>query len=37
MELIDLKTQYRQYQSEIDARLKAVLAHGQFIMGPEMN
>jgi len=36
MELIDLKTQYRQYQSEIDARLKAVLAHGQFIMGPEI-
>src|SRR6516225_8398729 len=36
MELIDLKAQYRQYQSEIDARLKAVLAHGQFIMGPEI-
>jgi UDP-2-acetamido-2-deoxy-ribo-hexuluronate aminotransferase len=36
MEFIDLKTQYRHYQAEIDARMKAVLAHGHFIMGPEI-
>jgi UDP-2-acetamido-2-deoxy-ribo-hexuluronate aminotransferase len=36
MEFIDLKEQYRRYQSEIDARMKRVLAHGQFIMGPEI-
>lgn len=36
MEFIDLKTQYLQYQSEIDARMRAVLDHGKFIMGPEI-
>lgn len=36
MEFIDLKTQYRRYQSEIDARMQAVLQHGHFIMGPEI-
>lgn len=36
MEFIDLDTQYRQYQSEIDKRMKAVLEHGQYIMGPEV-
>lgn len=36
MEFIDLKTQYRRYQSEIDRRMKQVLDHGQFIMGPEI-
>jgi UDP-2-acetamido-2-deoxy-ribo-hexuluronate aminotransferase len=36
MEFIDLKTQYRQYQSEIDARMRRVLEHGQFIQGPEI-
>lgn len=36
MEFIDLKEQYRQYQREIDERIKKVLAHGQFIMGPEI-
>lgn len=36
MEFIDLKTQYRQYQVEIDARIHAVLEHGKFIMGPEI-
>jgi len=36
MEFIDLKTQYRRYQSEIDARIQAVLSHGHFIMGPEI-
>jgi UDP-2-acetamido-2-deoxy-ribo-hexuluronate aminotransferase len=36
MEFIDLKTQYRAYQPEIDARMRAVLDHGHFIMGPEI-
>lgn len=36
MEFIDLNTQYRKYQSAIDARMKAVLEHGQYIMGPEI-
>ncbi|HOW67893.1 MAG TPA: DegT/DnrJ/EryC1/StrS family aminotransferase [Candidatus Paceibacterota bacterium] len=36
MEFIDLKTQYQRYKSEVDARISAVLAHGHFIMGPEI-
>lgn len=36
MQFIDLKTQYTKYQTEIDARMRAVLTHGQFIMGPEI-
>jgi UDP-2-acetamido-2-deoxy-ribo-hexuluronate aminotransferase len=36
MQFIDLKTQYQRYQSEIDARMKAVLEHGKFVMGPEI-
>src|SRR5438034_194522 len=36
MEFIDLKRQYAEYQSEIDARMRAVLEHGHFIMGPEI-
>src|SRR5690349_2300687 len=36
MQFIDLATQYQRYQAEIDGRMKAVLAHGQFIMGPEI-
>ena len=36
MEFIDLKTQYTNLKSAIDARMAAVLAHGQFILGPEV-
>jgi UDP-2-acetamido-2-deoxy-ribo-hexuluronate aminotransferase len=36
MEFIDLKAQYRLYQREIDTRIRTVLEHGQFIMGPEI-
>lgn len=36
MEFIDLDTQYRTYQKEIDERMRAVLEHGQYIMGPEV-
>ena len=36
MEFIDCKEQYRRYKAEIDGRMRAVLAHGQYIMGPEV-
>jgi len=36
MQFIDLKTQYKRLQTEIDGRMRAVLEHGQFIMGPEI-
>ena len=36
MQFIDLKQQYLKYQSEIDARIRRVLDHGNFIMGPEI-
>ena len=34
--LCDLQGQYRELQAEIEARLKAVLASGQVILGPEV-
>jgi UDP-2-acetamido-2-deoxy-ribo-hexuluronate aminotransferase len=36
MEFIDLKTQYRKLKPSIDARIHAVLDHGQYILGPEV-
>jgi UDP-2-acetamido-2-deoxy-ribo-hexuluronate aminotransferase len=36
MEFIDLKRQYAEYRTEIDGRMRAVLEHGHFIMGPEV-
>ena len=36
MEFIDLKEQYRRYKAEMDGRILRVLAHGQFVMGPEV-
>ena len=36
MEFVDLKTQYRRYQTEVDERIRRVLEHGRFIMGPEI-
>ena len=36
MEFIDLKAQYRRLEAPIRARIDAVLAHGHFIMGPEI-
>jgi len=36
MEFIDLKEQYKRYKTEIDDRIQRVLAHGHFIMGPEI-
>jgi UDP-2-acetamido-2-deoxy-ribo-hexuluronate aminotransferase len=36
MEFIDLKEQYRRYKTEIDDRMRAVLAHGHYVLGPEV-
>ena len=33
---IDLKTPYAALRERIDARMRAVLDHGQFILGPEV-
>ncbi len=33
---IDLKTQYQDIKTSIDARIQKVLDHGQYIMGPEV-
>ena len=37
MEYIDIKLQYQKYKKEIDQRIKDVLDHGKFIMGPEVS
>lgn len=36
IEFIDLKSQYAALKTSVDARIQAVLDHGQFIMGPEV-
>lgn len=36
MEFIDLKSQYKALRPEINARIQAVLDHGHYIMGPEV-
>jgi UDP-2-acetamido-2-deoxy-ribo-hexuluronate aminotransferase len=36
VDFIDLKVQYALLQEKIDARMRAVLAHGQYILGPEV-
>ncbi|MDO4230977.1 MAG: DegT/DnrJ/EryC1/StrS family aminotransferase [Lautropia sp.] len=36
IDFIDLKQQYQRLKPQIDARMAAVLAHGQYIMGPEV-
>lgn len=36
MQFIDLKTQYNALRENINARIQAVLDHGQYIMGPEV-
>ena len=33
---VDLATQYARYRDDIDARIRAVLAHGKYILGPEV-
>jgi UDP-2-acetamido-2-deoxy-ribo-hexuluronate aminotransferase len=36
MNFIDLQSQYRRIEGDVNARIKAVLDHGQYIMGPEV-
>ena len=36
MDFIDLKTQQKRIRDSLDARIAAVLAHGQYILGPEV-
>jgi UDP-2-acetamido-2-deoxy-ribo-hexuluronate aminotransferase len=36
MQFIDLQHQYKLHQAAIDDRMRRVLDHGQFIMGPEI-
>lgn len=36
MDFIDLKTQYQRLKADIDANIQKVLAHGQYILGPEV-
>jgi len=36
MEFVDLQAQYRHLKPRIDARIQAVLDHGRFILGPEV-
>ena len=36
MDFVDLKTQYRELKESVDSRIRRVLDHGQYIMGPEV-
>lgn len=36
MQFIDLKAQYRRIEGEVERRIKAVLEHGQYVLGPEV-
>ncbi len=36
MQFVDLGAQYARYKDDIDAGIAGVLAHGRFIMGPEI-
>lgn len=36
MEFVDLQAQRRRIQPRLDARIRAVLEHGRFILGPEV-
>jgi len=36
VDFVDLKTQYAALRGSIDARIRRVLEHGQYIMGPEV-
>ncbi len=36
MDFIDLKTQYRRIQEDVNRRIQRVLDHGQYILGPEV-
>jgi UDP-2-acetamido-2-deoxy-ribo-hexuluronate aminotransferase len=36
MDFIDLKTQQKRIKTQLESRIQAVLAHGQYVMGPEV-
>jgi len=36
MQFVDLKTQYKKVEKDVTARIMAVLEHGQYILGPEV-
>ncbi len=36
MDFIDLKTQYARIENDVNCRIKKVLEHGQYILGPEV-
>jgi UDP-2-acetamido-2-deoxy-ribo-hexuluronate aminotransferase len=36
MQFVDLRAQYRLIQADVDARIRAVLEHGAYILGPEV-
>ena len=36
MDFINLKTQYQRIKADVDARIHAVLDHGQYVQGPEL-
>jgi UDP-2-acetamido-2-deoxy-ribo-hexuluronate aminotransferase len=36
MDFIDLKSQYRRIEADVNQRIKHVLEHGQYILGPEV-
>src|SRR5581483_5832580 len=36
MEFVDLKAQYRHIHEHVDARIRRVLEHQRFILGPEV-
>ena len=36
MEFIDLKAQYRRIEEDVNRRIRAVLEHGKYILGPEV-
>lgn len=36
MEFIDLKSQYRRIEQDVNRRIRQVLEHGQYILGPEV-
>ncbi len=36
MDFVDLKTQQKRIKHKLDSRIQTVLAHGQYVMGPEV-
>lgn len=36
MEFIDLKTQYHRIEQDVNRRIRSVMEHGQYILGPEV-